>query len=184
MTFPSLPTDSLYKFLFVGGLILLITSLYYDREKDLYTTKLIMTKDSVENNLIIVEAKILKSIEEKDTMRTKVTPEKYKELETRVKKRLDGDTSGLYKAGLVIDLSKSDSILVADHNKFLHLIGKFNVEYSKTKEDRCWIRICIFFASLFIIVGIFSWYPQQKIQDDILKLQKDLLQIELEEKTK
>lgn len=178
MTIPSLPFDSLYKFIFVGGLILCITSLYLRNE---FVNNLPDSSSRIDSITRIYKLASLKA--HLDTIESSKLMSQY------IQK------SRQYIVSDNVDRSPYLSLIEKIRNLKYHndsisiemqiLKNKFDLRYHLANKETVLAKdyLILIWIGLFVtLIGAISWYKQQKISDSIHKLQLEILKKELNQK--
>jgi hypothetical protein len=167
LSLPTLPTDSLYKFLFIGGIILCAFCGYYSYERDnrvsIQDKKLdslrILSDASIGVNMLKLDsAKIVNNIKGREGKPTQRQWAKYLIAQQRILTEL-----------------RRDSVMWEQE--------KLNSKYiKKTYEAQEQIyQFATFLASMMVACGIMFWFwYHQKHQDSIAEIQVKLMQLQLE----
>ena len=180
MTIPNLPTDNLYKFTALSGVILIIFSLYYPREK-LYETRLKII--DVGYKMKVLEAKrriISKSIDENSRELKSFNRELNKIFEKIENRKIKGEDSKT----IISDLKKKRSYHLKKHLKADHKLAElelYGLKILKLQKEtemlndiyvsRAFISIFInIFGIIMAFIGFKLWYTRvQKCIDRTLK---------------
>lgn len=196
---PVLPTDNLYKFIFIGGLICLISSFFLldkvinNQIEDSKTLDSLHAVNTARTTLISEE---LKKIDVTVKSANKVTTEINKEIQKLLKNRLRNTSIG---EDLVIKASRAQAELLlakevndsikkdgVQNDKDRSLIeAKLNARKSIQEQNESNSSSLGGLGIIMLIIGGVLWYSEtQKVQDDILKLSLKLAKIEYDEKSK
>jgi hypothetical protein len=166
MNFPTLPFDSLYKFMFIGGILFIIGSFYLQVQEINNVSHKKFLIDSLSNVIISDSLKtesiknVLSKMKKADSLNLELNEELLGKF---------NNESFAYLGDRNIDLNKHQAAL--------------RIEYLKDSSfPYYWLGFGIGFF-LFIYGGLL-WFKQQVIQDSILQRQLDLLNLEVENKNK
>ncbi len=167
MTIPSLPYDSFYKFLFISGIILIITGLYLRND---FVTKIPDTTakiDSITQNYSMVRL----NLSFKKSMDSALVSQ-----DTNLTPR-----SSISDVAQIKSKYKSDSIKIRNGvlaNQYLlrYHLPNYHTSLLLRFEIMWWSGIII------VLVGGFFWHRQQIVQDKIQITQLKILEKQLSEK--
>ncbi len=183
MTIPNLPTDNLYKFVALTGVVLLILSLLYPESQ----------RTTIRDEITLYNGEVRKLNFERDKSKRKLKDikEQVKELDKKTNckcnsivndsiisrtKILEGPDE-LVKLSLEIDrlveeyvsINRELNMKVAEIDAKLELINNKNQDLEELNEAT---SLFIPFSFLLSIAGFFLWYDNtQKYQDRVLKEQ-------------
>lgn len=172
LTFPTLPTDSLYKFIFIAGVVLVVTSTY------------MMPRISIEN---LNEEVRLDSLQIMNHFESNVVKDSANEIE-RVLKKYDEETDSLIKTnGKIANLrERYNKDVVPTKSQFKRLARKqmaytidslFKDNRKKMNEkfyqmnNHLLKNIFVLGWLLVSIGGVFWYLCIQQPQDELLKIQ-------------
>ncbi|PWK74177.1 hypothetical protein LX99_03978 [Mucilaginibacter oryzae] len=204
ITVPALPTDSLYKFLFVFGIILLITGGYFATEVNKKYRVLILHVDSVTKNIKFKSLNLTKntdSLKKQLDYLDKTVSKNQKKMDSLGKSQFhnhkDFILSKKQSANLKIEKIKLAIELDKLKNKHAELEKKWKeisddgdkaesiINYQTINMDfYIWFPvIVIFLGCIFTGLGGFRWYFKiQYYQDKILEMQYLQLKKDIEKK--
>jgi len=191
---PSLPTDSLYKFIFIGGLILIIFSAYLDQHQ---TTSQSQESFSVDSLGIIKSTNLLgdsiKNLHRDERMKylQKVSLSTNIQYVTMIRDKRSEAEIGIIKE--MLDryneemnqiVSNSDSLSRDYKNTYI----EYQLRYSKAKinqklakENNHNIKIYFLFGmAMFLLGGILWCFKIQGPQDELQKIQLQMARLELQ----
>ncbi len=213
-TTPTIPTDSLYKFLFVGGIVLMIASTYFLLQNQHLMNKRISYLDSANNNFILKS----KHLDEKSEIKSAEAGSLLKSSKDNIEKGIDtllldkiqkgtisesdikklnqeskGKEKYVYEAQRLQNKAKSvlSDIKVINQNlDSLNKIQKivledFNRDFNNIELQRNMLTFAMFSGLFLMVIGWLQWqYYIQTPQDKLLLFQVELAKIELQEKIK
>jgi len=191
---PTLPTDSLYKFIFIGGLILLIFSAYLDQNQLDSSTKENFNMDSlqiVKNSYAQMDS--LNNLN--DDKRLKYLGEAYKSTSVQyadmIKKK-----SSVAEIGIIKEMNdrysremnqiilKHDSLTKDYHRTYIEFQlrqSRYEMNEKLSKSHHSTSNMCFYSGVIMFLLGGFLWcYRIQIPQDEIQKIQLDLAKLELQ----
>jgi hypothetical protein len=196
LTLPTLPTDNLYKFIFLAGLVLIIYSSYIGEKHLSNTINIDTSLDSLDaiqkSNSRTLDYKIKEAKELTDRIKNNVyildsltnankkkQSIKFKQLRSEVQTDLKTVNEEVIR---IKDLrSKFDKQAVSHLNEARKLIT--SKVYSEFAIKTQYVFFMIGLISF--IVGALSWlFIVQRPQDELNKIQLKLAQLELAEKSK
>ena len=175
MTLPSIPTDSLYKFIFIAGIVMTLFSMSS-------TNELISEFDSLNDKLIS-----LNEIQVKNNLllkRDSIEMGNYIDLlvhQTNLEKKDSLAKSSSYKSAYV--KLRIDS-LVMFKKIFDFKLQRLENEYQAIQGRLQFYNISEYVCAFMVVVGMIFWFFQQLIQDKILKRQSNIIELEYQSKLK
>jgi len=189
MIFPSIPADSLYKFLSIGGLVMAIFFSILLRENSANQFVHYNSMDSLNRE----SAKFKKVLElRNDALKNSLERQKVviDSLETVL--FLDSIKA---ISGILVEKPKfsnqvrSVDSLFQENDKIDSMSSVFQKtseillhRYESLKDDNDLFRILAIVGFVLMSIGMSFWIPQQLKQDKIMKMQFQLTQIELNQK--
>ncbi len=167
MTIPSLPYDSFYKFLFISGIILIITALYLRNDFVIKIPDTTAKIDSITQNyrMIRLNSSFKKSMDSVlDLQNVKSTSKNSTNDASEIKLKYKSDSIKIRNGVL------ANQYLLRYHlpNYHTSLLLRFEIMW--------WSGIII------ALVGGFFWQRQQAVQDKIQVIQLKILEKQLNEK--
>jgi len=165
---PNLPSDSLYKFTFIGGLLVVIVCVF------LYQTD---RNDEIEHEMVFATTTL------READRNRYLDTLYIRRYDRIDSMFNASTDPKEKKELEIrlmDLSDKLSQL-GDAKGDFDIIEQIHKNYHSQKTESVWVLFLIggiaFGAAAF---GWFMWSKQQKVQDAFVNKQYELQETEVE----
>lgn len=213
-TTPTIPTDSLYKFLFVGGIVLMIASTYFLLQNQHLMNKRISYLDSTNNNILIKarhldEQSEIKSAEagsllksSKDNIEKGIDTLLLDKIEKGTISKIDikkfnqeskGKEKYVYEAQRLQNKLKSVLSDIKVINRNLDSLNKiqkivledYNRDFNNIELQRSTLTFAMFSGLFLMVIGWLQWqYYIQTPQDKLLLFQVELAKIELQEKIK
>ena len=176
---PNLPTDSLYKFMALGGLtgaIVLIIFMHFELNKvssDIYKLSEEVAKESVEMEYIVDDTTLLK--EKISALETFInSAEKKKHLSKNEMKNLKNT---FQKLDSISQALKEKTKEIRSKNKIFEVraseLKNRNAQLAEFVRNKYWI---VFYLMALSLLGFFLWYFKiQRYQDIIIKKQAESL---------
>jgi len=189
---PNLPTDSLYKFIFITGLISVFYSSYLSRRNQDYDNKLAVSIDSLTflmgQQMISTKADLMQS-----KNNTERTLDRLDYLKTIDKSRLDSFQGKHFdeeidEAGKIIDKSTviSDSVQkILNHYSAESNLADMKYKITKSNRNKNQTEVDNYFkyGIMMIVLGFFFWFYRIQIpQDELQNVQLELAKMELAKK--
>jgi|GEM_PF-6062417 hypothetical protein len=169
MDVTSIPHDSYYKFMFLGGVVLILTSIFFFEENEKNHENHSLIRDSIRVEFRSDSTKRARYGEIIPNLRS-VTDAKLSAME---KKNINDFTSQALD-----ELDKMNSRFNQNEHR-LNLIDHQHQHF----ENARWRYLVIFaFGIIFIGIGGTKWEKEQKIKDKILQSQLDILELDYEQK--
>jgi hypothetical protein len=169
MIFPSLPTDSLYKFLFIGGIFLLAYSFW-----------------STDNLLEQLQASNIKIDSLDSQMLQNKLSIKHDSINTTALSRDNKDSYNiveLKKVNLLLNRAvvKIDSFKMVTESKIRATKRIQTIDDQRILKISMWNRYG-YFGLFLAVLGACAWAFQQNTMDHILRRQRDLIELEFQQK--
>ena len=175
MTIPSLPTDSLYKFLFIGGIVLMISSIYFHNELMISLPNNYIKIDSLGRQADYNRINSDRAIKDLESI-----GEEISENEKLIRSGKQVDISSI-KPSLIIMKLRNDSLEI--EGKRVLVIQKQLLDNQQRKLDNLDSFLMLFIIGFVLtIINIIFWHRQQKVQDKLQATQLAILELEYQSK--